>query len=246
MPRNAADFSSRQGMLGDFTRPLLSHEFFHLWNVKRARPADMWPYDYAREQYTPLLWWSEGVTDYFSDVTLARSGLWTVDQFLGSVTSNVMQVEMAKEPTAVEDASIDTWIDPTWVNESQYYYPKGSLLGLMLDIQMRQATNNQHGLDDVMRRLYAESYGRGRGFTTQDLLALIRPSFPGVDDFYARYINGREPLPYQQVFRMAGIQVTERSMLDKRGGVHRLLVASRDPGASPQAAAILAAITGRR
>ncbi len=243
---DAPDFSNRQGVLGDFTRPLLSHEFFHLWNVKRVRPAAMWPYDYSREQFTPLLWWSEGVTDYFSDVTLARSGLWTVDQFLGSVTSNIMQVEMAKEPTAVEDASIDTWIEPTWVNESQYYYPKGSLLGLMIDIQMRAATNNQHSLDEVMRRLYSDFYQRGRGFTTEDLLGLIRPSFPGIDDFYSRYINGREPLPYARIFRMAGIAVSQRTMMDKRGGRHTLMVASRDPAPAPQAAAILAGITSSR
>ena len=197
----------RRGILGEFTRPLLSHEFFHLWNVKRARPAAMWPYDYAHPQYTPLLWWSEGVTDYYSDVTLARSRLWSVDQFVASMGADVTQVEDAAEIVSAEDASIDTWIKPVWVDEAQYYYPKGALLGLMLDIRIREATGNAHSLDDVMRGLYAASWRQGRGFTTDDLLGLIRPWYPGVDDFYRRYIQGREPLPYRTVLPAGGIAV---------------------------------------
>src|SRR5438874_1618078 len=81
------------GNLGDFMYPLLSHEFFHLWNVKRLRPAEMWPYDYHGEQYTPLLWWSEGVTDYYADITNLRAALWTPEQFLQNATSNMDQVE---------------------------------------------------------------------------------------------------------------------------------------------------------
>jgi predicted metalloprotease with PDZ domain len=195
------------GRLGDFTRPLLSHEMFHLFNVKRIRPAELWPYDYSREQPTPLLWWSEGVTDYYSDVTLTRSGLWTPDRFVQSVQGNIAQVEDAAEIVAAEDASVDTWIKPQFVDESQYYYPKGSLLGLMLDIQVRRASAGRHSLDDVMRALYTDFYQRGRGFTTQDLLGIIRPWWAGVDDFYARYVNGREPLPYQEVLPRAGIAV---------------------------------------
>jgi predicted metalloprotease with PDZ domain len=197
----------RTGQLGGFTQPLLSHEFFHLWNVKRIRPAEMWPYDYSREQFTPLLWWSEGVTDYYGDVTLTRAGLWNADRFLRSVGENIQQVENAGETVAVEDASINTWIHPTYVDEAQYYYPKGSLLGLMLDIQIREATNNQHSLDDVMRALWTDYYQRGRGFTTRDLLGIIRPWFAGVDDFYLKYVNGREGLPYVQVLPRGGIGV---------------------------------------
>ena len=197
----------RRGILGEFTRPLLAHEFFHLWNVKRIRPAAMWPYDYAREQVTPLLWWSEGVTDYYGDVTLARSGLWSPAAFVASANSNAQRVESEPEIVSAEDASVDTWIHPTWVDEAQYYYPKGSLLGLMLDIQIRAATANAHSLDDVMRALLTDFWRRQKGFTTRDLLALVRPWYPGVDDFYRRYIQGREPLPYQTVLPLGGIAV---------------------------------------
>ena len=91
----ADGFADADGTLGSFMRPLTSHEFFHLWNVKRARPAEMWPYDYARAQYTPLLWWSEGVTDYYGDVTLARSRLWTLDQFVASMGADVSGLRTA-------------------------------------------------------------------------------------------------------------------------------------------------------
>ncbi|HXY70618.1 MAG TPA: PDZ domain-containing protein [Gemmatimonadales bacterium] len=201
---------ARRGALGDFTRPLLAHEFFHLWNVKRIRPAELWPYDYARAQFTPLLWWSEGVTDYVADVALARSGLWTLDAFVAGMNADVQQVEDAAEIVSAEDASVDTWIHPTWVDEAQYYYPKGALLGLMLDIRIRDATGNRHSLDDVMRALLASSWERGRGFTTADLLGLVRPWYAGVDDFYRRWIRGREPLPYDSVLPLGGIAVDRR------------------------------------
>ena len=227
----------RRGVLGEFTRPLFSHEFFHLWNVKRARPAELWPYDYARAQYTPLLWWSEGVTDYYGDLTLARAGLWSVDQFVASMNTDVAQVEDAAEIVSAEDASVDTWIKPVWVDEEQYYYWKGALLGLMLDIRLREATGNAHGLDDVMRELLAASWARQRGFTTGDLLGIIRRWYPGVDEFYARWIRGREPLPYADVLPRGGIavdivqdrapQVGIASGQDQDGGA---LVASVAPG----------------
>jgi len=101
----ALAFADPSGKLGDFMYPLISHEFFHLWNVKRIRPAEMWPYDYHQEQYTPLLWWSEGVTDYYADLTNFRSGLWTADQFLDNTRSNIDQVDQIAEPWSAEDGS---------------------------------------------------------------------------------------------------------------------------------------------
>ncbi len=234
------------GRLGGFTRPLLSHEFFHLFNVKRIRPAEMWPYDYSREQYTPLLWWSEGVTDYYSDVTLARSGLWSLEQFVQSVQGNIGAVESAAEIVAVEDASINTWIKPTFVDEGQYYYPKGSLLGLMLDIRIRTATGNRQSLDDIIRRLYTDHWQRGRGFTTQDLLGYIRAAWPGVDDFYARYINGRDSLPYAEILPLGGlavnVQETRTPFIGVTGGEAReggVEIARVSPGSMGAAAGIM-------
>jgi predicted metalloprotease with PDZ domain len=194
------------GTLGDFMYPLLAHEFFHLWNVKRIRPAELWPYDYRAEQYTPLLWWSEGVTDYYADVSNLRAGLWTAEQFLASAQSNIDQIEQIPEPWSVEDGSQATWIHEVHINSSQLYYPKGSLLGFLLDISIRDATDNAHSLDEVMRALYTRHYRQNKGFTTADLLRELRGAgAPDVETFYRRYIDGRDSLPYESVFAKAGI-----------------------------------------
>jgi predicted metalloprotease with PDZ domain len=199
-------FADASGNLGDFVVPLLSHEFFHLWNVKRVRPAELWPYEYREEQYTPLLWWSEGVTDYYADLTNLRAGLWTEEQFLENVSENAGTVGMAPEPWSVEDGSLATWIQEVFVNSSQLYYPEGSLIGLLLDISIRDATDNARSLDEVMRALFTRFYRNGSGFTTSDLLKLLAETgMPDLDGFYQRYINGREDLPYDSVLPKAGL-----------------------------------------
>jgi len=216
----AQGFADPAGNLGDFMVPLMSHEFFHLWNVKRIRPAEMWPYDYHGEQYTPLLWWSEGVTDYYADVTNLRSGLWTDAQFTTNMQHNVDEVESAPEPWSAEDGSVATWINEVFVNSSQLYYPKGSLLGFLMDISIRDATNNAKSLDVVMKALYDRFYRQGKGFRTNDLLALLREAgMPDVDGFYQRYINGRDPLPYEQVLPKAGLAVERRSVVSPYLGI---------------------------
>jgi len=202
----ALAFADPSGTLGDFMYPLLSHEFFHLWNVKRIRPAEMWPYDYHGEQYTPLLWWSEGVTDYYADLTNLRSGLWTPDQFLGNAVTNIKQVDDVPEPWSVEDGSEATWIHEVYINSAQLYYPKGSLLGFLLDISIRDATDNAHNLDQVMRALYTRYYRQNKGFLTADLLTELRTAgMADVETFYRRYIDGRDSLPYETVFAKAGL-----------------------------------------
>lgn len=210
MPANG--FADSDGTLGDFMRPLLAHEMFHLWNVKRIRPAEMWPYDYHSEQYTPLLWWSEGVTDYYGDLTNWRAGLWSGDQWMAGMQANVDQVESAPEPWSEEDGSVATWINEVFVNSSQLYYPKGSLTGLLMDVAIRDATDNRHSLDEVTRALYTRFYKQGKGFRTADLLALLKEAgMPDVDGFYQRYVNGRDPFPYEQILPKAGIAVERRT-----------------------------------
>ena len=213
LPRQA--FALAGGQLGDFVVPLLSHEFFHLWNVKRIRPAELWPYDYHAEQYTPLLWWSEGVTDYYADLTNLRAGLWTEDRFLENVGENMQSVYGAPEPWSAEDGSVATWIQEVYVNSSQLYYPEGSLLGFLLDVSIRDATDNAKSLDDVTRALFTRFYRAGKGFTTTDLLGLLAETgMPDVQGFYQRYINGRDDLPYQGVLSKAGLAVRHDTTTD--------------------------------
>ncbi len=222
----AAAFADAAGNLGDFMIPLMSHEYFHLWNVKRIRPAELWPYDYRAEQYTPLLWWSEGVTDYYADLANIRSGLWSTEQFLGNASADIQQVESAPELWSEEDGSVATWIHEVYVNSSQLYYPKGALTGMLLDISIRDATDNRRSLDDVTRALFTRFYQKQRGFTTADLLALLREfGMPDVDTFYQRYINGREPLAYETVFSKAGIAVARQTVATPFLGVNAPLTA---------------------
>jgi len=233
------------GKLGDFMYPLLSHEFFHLWNVKRIRPVEMWPYDYHAEQYTPLLWWSEGVTDYYADLTNIRSGLWGTTQFLANASSDIGQVESAPEPWSAEDGSEATWINEVYVNSSQLYYPKGATLGLLLDISIRDATDNAHTLDEVMRALYTRYYRQNKGFSTADLLNELRTAgMPDVDAFYRRYIDGREPLPYDSVFAKAGLRLRRDTGpllgVSTRGTPNGdVEVAAVVPGSAAEAAGVL-------
>jgi predicted metalloprotease with PDZ domain len=221
MPQGA--FADAAGNFGDFMIPLMSHEYFHLYNVKRIRPAAMWPYEYHAEQYTPLLWWSEGVTDYYADLTNLRSGLWTREQFLANTARDMEQVEAAPEPWSEEDGSVATWINEVFVNSSQLYYPKGSLTGMLLDVSLRDATEDRHGLDDVMRALYTRFYEKQRGFTTSDLLALLKEfGMPDPEGFYHRYIQGRDPLPYESMFAKAGLTLARQTQSTPFLGVNAL------------------------
>ena len=240
MPAGA--FADPAGTLGDFMYPLISHEFFHLWNVKRIRPVEMWPYDYHAEQYTPLLWWSEGVTDYYGDLTNLRAGLWTPEQFLDNATSNIQEVESAPEPWSAEDGSEATWIHEVYVNSSQLYYPKGSLLGFLLDISIRDATDNAHNLDEVMRALFTRYYRQSKGFRTAELLNELRSAgMPAVDSFYRRYIDGRDSLPYEAVFAKAGLVLSRQVVTTPFVGVSTgptpaggLMVQAVSPGSAAE------------
>jgi len=196
------------GMTGSTVMPsLYAHEIFHAWNVKRLRPSDMWPYRYEGEQPTTLLWVSEGITDYYADLAEARGGIIDAKGFYALTSDKMSQVD-ALPPTALEDASLSTWVHPR--DGTEYiYYPKGSLAGLLIDIAIRDASDNRSSLDDVMRTLYNAAYKNGRGFTSDEWWSTVTKLANGKSfrDFYARFIDGRQPLPYDQIFPLAGLRV---------------------------------------
>ncbi len=208
------------GFIGN---PLLAsitaHEIFHAWNVKRLRPADLWPYDYARSQPTTWLWVSEGITDYYSDLAMVRGGVIDSAQFLGLTGSKMG--ETAEAPvTALEDASLSTWIAPA--NGTQYlYYPKGSLAGFMLDILIRDGSGNRRSLDDVMRELYRTVYRQGRGFTGAEWWRAVTKAAGGRSfaDFSARYVDGREPFPWDRMLPLAGLRMATDTVREPRLGM---------------------------
>lgn len=196
------------GMLGTPVLPsLYAHEIFHAWNVKRLRPADLWPYRYDQEQPTTLLWVSEGITDYYADLAEVRGGVTNPQGFYEATSDKISQVEDLP-PTSLEDASLSTWVHPR--DGTEYiYYPKGSLAGLLIDIMIRDASDNHSSLDDVMRSLFNADYKSGRGFTNEEWWAAVTSAAKGKSftDFSARYIDGREPFPYDRVLPLAGLRL---------------------------------------
>ena len=198
--------------IGSELQPYLyAHEVFHAWNVKRLRPADLTPYRYDRRQPTPWLWVSEGVTDYYADLSLVRAGTTDSRGFYALTAAKISEIG-ATVPFAVEDASINAWIrvrDGTGAS----YYPKGSLAALMLDIAIRDASSNRRSLDTVMRELYETTFKRGRGFTRADWWGAVSRAADGrsFDEFEARYIDGRDPYPWPTVLAIAGLQLAADS-----------------------------------
>lgn len=196
------------GLLGSPVLPsLYAHEIFHAWNVKRLRPSDLWPYRYDEVQPTPLLWISEGITDYYADLAEVRGGIVDPKGFYDLTGDKISEVEDLP-PTALEDASLSTWIHPR-DGTGDIYYPKGSLAGFLLDIMIRDASDNHSSLDEVMRGLYNAAYKNDRGFTSEEWWAAVTKAANGrsFSDFYARYIDGREPFPYDKVLPLAGLRL---------------------------------------
>lgn len=205
-----------------------AHELFHVWNVKRIRPAELWPYDYARVAPGPSLWMAEGVTSYYEALTAYRAGLPTGADvpsegagavlmpaadpgtwFLKHLAYRISQLESNPERHHVSpsDASISDGLGFGAVAPS--YYTSGELIGALLDLSILGDTDGRRSLDDVMRTLYRDFYERGRGFTASDLIAVVSET-AGRDyrDFFDRHVTGTEPLPYDTVFGLAGLRVS--------------------------------------
>jgi len=209
------------GLIGNTVlHSITAHEMFHSWNVKSLRPADMWPYRYDRWMPTVWLWVSEGITDYYAPLAITRGGVVPEAHLWEDLTGKMQEVDAAP-PVALEDASLSTWIhpqDPT----GYLYYPKGALAGFLLDVMIRDASNNARSLDTVMRELYEADYQRGRGFTGTEWWAAVSRAAGGRSfaDFAARYVDGREPFPYAQVLPLAGLRLQTDTANVPRLGVN--------------------------
>ena len=184
--------------------PLIAHEFFHLWNVKRIRPEGLGPFDYTRENYSRVLWVAEGFTEYYQNLILRRAGLLPLPRYLAGLTSQIQSLRYTPgiRRMSVEQASLDAWLvpdanDENWYNAFSDYYTKGSILGLLLDLEIRRRTAGARSLDDVMRVLYAEYGKRGRNYRPEDVQRVCE-RFAGVSlaDFFRRYVRGTEDLDY--------------------------------------------------
>jgi predicted metalloprotease with PDZ domain len=187
---------------------------------------------------------SEGITDYYADIAEVRGGVIDTAGFLKLTADKINEVS-GTVPVALEDASLSTWVHP--VDGTGYiYYPKGSLAGFMIDVMIRDASDNARSLDTVMRELYASTYKQGKGFTAEDWWSAVTRAAGGQSfaDFYAKYIDGREPYPWNDLLPKAGLKpIWERA---PRMGVYSqqspsgVVVTSTEPGGSAELAGVKA------
>lgn len=194
---------------------LCAHEFFHAWNVKRIRPQALEPVDYTKEQYTPVLWFAEGVTSTYAAYTLERTGLWSKSQFYADLASQITDLESrpARRWQSVEDSSLDAWLEkyPEYnaPSRSISYYDKGQILGLMLDLAIRDATDNRKSLDDVMRLMDDEYAKAGKFYNGDDAIraAVEKVAGANFEDFFGRYVAGVDEIPYDKFLSSAGLEL---------------------------------------
>jgi predicted metalloprotease with PDZ domain len=199
----------------EFLPGVAAHEFFHLWNVKRIRPASLEPVDYSREQYTRALWFAEGVTSTYGSYTLVRSGIWSKEQFYVDLSQQISELENrpANRWQSAEQSSLDAWLEkyPLY-NQPEYsvsYYTKGQVLGDLLDILIRDRTNNEKSLDDVLRALNTDFVKQGKPYRDSLDIRLTAEKVAGesFEDFFQKYVVASEPFPYQQILALAGLEM---------------------------------------
>ncbi|MCB2410089.1 M61 family metallopeptidase [Hymenobacter lucidus] len=211
--RNA--YSSEAGWKGFLG--LVAHEYFHLWNVKRIRPVALGPFNYDAENYTHMLWVSEGGTEYFSNLIVQRAGFVTPEGYLADLSNGISRVENTpgNKQQAAAESSFDAWIKYYRPNENSQntgisYYDKGEVIGAVLDLMIINETKGQKSLDDVMRYLYDQYYKKlGRGFTDDEYQdAVAKVAGRRFDGFFRQNVYGTETLPYNTALGYAGLTLT--------------------------------------
>jgi predicted metalloprotease with PDZ domain len=192
-----------------------AHEFFHLWNVKRIRPATLDPVDYTKEQFTRALWFAEGVTSTYAVYTVVRSQLWNKDQFYFDLSEQISELEArpANQWQSAEESSLDAWLEkyPLYnrPEESVSYYAKGQVLGVLLDILIRDRTDNEKSLDDVLRAMNNQFAKQNKPYRDSLDIRLTAEQVAGgsFEDFFSKYVSHAQSLPYAQTFALAGLDL---------------------------------------
>ncbi len=218
---------------------LVAHEFFHLWNIKRIRPKALEVFDYEQENYTPSLWFSEGTTSYYDLLIPLRAGIYDAKTFLDNLSKEItrLQTTPGRLLQPASESSFDAWIklyrrDAHSDNSQVSYYLKGEMVSLLLDLLIRLRHGNGRSLDDVLQLLW-QRFGQAEiGFTPQDLQQVIS-EVAGIDltDFYRRYIDGVEELPFGEYLEPFGLQLVSSGdqsiphlgMMVKTEGGHEMI-----------------------
>ncbi|MCP6761666.1 MAG: M61 family metallopeptidase [Fischerella sp. CENA71] len=194
---------------------LVAHEFFHLWNVKRIRPKELELFDYDQENYTPCLWFCEGTTSFYDLLIPLRAGIYDVKSFLNNWGKEITRylTTPGRKVQPLSESSFDAWIklyrqDANSGNSQISYYLKGEMISFLLDLLIRCRHQNERSLDDVMVQMW-QKFGKGEiGYTSEQLQEVIA-SVAGIDlsDFFKRYIDGTEELPFNEYLEPFGLQL---------------------------------------
>lgn len=231
-----------------------AHEFFHLWNVKRIRPASLEPIDYTHEQFTRALWFAEGVTSTYGRYAQLRSGIWSKQDFYNDLAAQIGELESrpANRWQSAEQSSLDTWLDKyDYYNGPEFsvsYYTKGQVLGVLLDILIRDRTNDSQSLDGVLRRMNEEFAQKGKTYRDSLDIRLTAENIAGssFEDFFRQYVAKAEPLPYESVLAKAGLLLQKQEIVRaelgfsfERDGTGHWIVRSVDSGSPAERAGLL-------
>ncbi|MBE9610136.1 M61 family metallopeptidase [Chitinilyticum piscinae] len=227
-PHETARKQSYRQLLG-----LISHEYFHTWLVKRIKPMEFVPYDLAQENYTRQLWLFEGVTSYYDDLLLLRSGLITADEYLETLSQTITAVwrNPGSAVQTLEEASLDAWIkyyrqDENSPNSLVSYYTKGALVALCTDLLIRKHSGGTRSLDDVMRALWLHYGQTGLGVPPGAFEQLAtQQAGEDLSAFFELALRSSHELPLRELLAEQGIEWQQRQALnqaDKGGWLERL------------------------
>lgn len=197
---------------------LTAHEFFHLWNVKRIRPQALEPPDYTQENYTRALWFSEGCTSTAASMILLRAGLTEEAAFLRELAGQISQLELspARLTQSVEQSSLDAWLEKydfyRSPERSISYYNKGFLVGILLDLQLRESSQGKVGLRDLFQAMNREAQ-RGKFFAESAGIEKTAEAVAHTDlsAFLKKYVAGTEEVPWDDFFRPVGLRLVRET-----------------------------------
>ncbi len=194
---------------------LVSHEFFHLWNVKRIHPSALGPFDYQHEAYTKSLWVMEGLTSYYDRHLLVRAGLQPPARYLDKLGEELSKIAATpgRQRQSLEESSFDAWIklyrpDENAVNSTISYYLKGGLVALLCDLEIRSRSAGARSLDDVMRHLWRRFGQSGQGFADASVQSEFEEAagLP-LGDFFDRWVRGRDDIDPAPLLATVGLKV---------------------------------------
>lgn len=200
--------AAKSGIMG-----ITSHEFWHVWNVKRIRPAALWPYDYSKQQYTGLHWFTEGVTEYYTQLTLVRAGIINEEEFLKRLSNNIQNLEgnYASKVISPFTSSFDSWLASSPYAHPDHrisYYHLGNRLGLLIDMEIRKRSKGSKSFDQVFQYLYKNNYQQNKGLAEDGVQkALESLTGDSWESFFRDYVNGTLEIDYETFLEPMGLEM---------------------------------------